>query len=146
MDGFPSNRASAVFQHQFLNHIECCRWNNRFMGVFYPHPFRFILCTANFDLMIRSCGLSLYQSSCVHLVFQNPVDCYRTPDCPSLLAKSGLIPGTAMPFIFIWRKNSILIQPVSYLCRTESVNLHPENTLHNESCGFVNDQLILIFL
>ena len=137
---------SGIFEHQILNHIEQGWRNDRFMCVLRSHPVRFIFSGSVLNLMVWSRSLTLNQSSGIHLILQNAIDCNGTPFRLNLLFEAGLVLGTTKSLVLIRGWYTVFIQPVRNLCRTVTIQLHTEDCLNNRGYRLVNDQFVFIVL
>ena len=116
------------------------------MCVLRSHPIRFIFCGSAFDFMVWSRCLSLNQSAGVHLIFQNAINRFCAPIGLDLFLETRLVFGTTLSLIFIRRRNTVFIQLVCNLCRTEAIHLHAENALNDRSNSLVDDQFVFIIV
>lgn len=74
------------------------------------------------------------------------INCFCAPIGLNLFLETRLVFGTTLSLIFIRRRNTVFIQLVCNLCRTEAIHLHAENALDDRSNSLVDDQFVFIIV
>ena len=116
------------------------------MAVLNACPLAFRLHYPRFHLIVGRCLLSLYEHTCIKLIFQHPCDGDGIPlRCLTHVKRRFQADANAVLIRKGW-ENSLFIQRVRDCLLAHSEQLHPENVLHDACRIFINHNPVLILL